>query len=340
MKKKTINIIYLSIGFLFFAGIIIVPKITDIPLINMKTEGYDVWSIGLYKLYAHDDNLKIIPHPQVNNPILSAKDITDRKAKFIADPFIVHEGAYYMFFEVVGEDNGDIGLAKSADGVTWQYEKIVLDEPFFLSYPFVFKWEDKYFMIPESHAAKSVRLYEATNFPYEWRFVKTLLTDKYFVDSTVIRHKDKWWLFASLPTHDTLYLYYAEELEGPWIEHPKSPVRARDPNRARCGGNIIDLNGKLIRIAQDDFPSYGNSVRAFEIVTLDTQEYNEKELKESPLLKASGTGWNQNGMHQLSTCKVNGKEFLACADGVRDNQRYYFYLELPAILGKILRRLL
>lgn len=37
---------------------------------------------------------------------------------------------------------GDIGVAESSDGgATWSYLGIALDEPWHLSYPFVFQWK-------------------------------------------------------------------------------------------------------------------------------------------------------------------------------------------------------
>src|SRR5262245_57834324 len=72
------------------------------------------------------------------NPVLRAKDITDCRAGFIADPFgFLRGGHWYLFFEVFDIDSrrGVIGLASSSDGLHWQYEKIILREPFHLSYP-------------------------------------------------------------------------------------------------------------------------------------------------------------------------------------------------------------
>ena len=61
--------------------------------------------------------------------------------------------------------HGDIGLAVSDDGINWSYKQIVLDEPFHMSYPYVFKWQEDFYMIPESQEANSVRLYRALDFP-------------------------------------------------------------------------------------------------------------------------------------------------------------------------------
>lgn len=326
------------IALLPILGILFIAKMTDIPFIGIKYKESPVWSIGIYKF--SDDGIvkRVSPHPQAKNPVLTAKDITDRKAKFVADPFLVYEDSiYYMFFEVLSDDKGDIGLAMSKDGISWKYQKIVLDEPFHLSYPCAFKWKNDYYMIPESSEDKSVRLYKSENFPYEWRFEKNLLEGEAYTDPTIFYYQDKWWLFVSTVFNDVLYLYYADDVTGPWIEHPESPVVRRNSNIARCGGSIIHLDGKLIRITQDCLPSYGNSVRAFKITELDAQKYTEKELEESPLLTGSGEGWNKDGMHHLSLLPMDKREGIASVDGNRFNEKKYnLYVELPDFLGKFL----
>jgi hypothetical protein len=97
------------------------------------------WSIGIYLGKSHVD---LAPPETISNPVLTAKDITDVPADFVADPFMLHEnGTWYMFFEVMNarDRKGDIGLATSVDGLKWTYQQIVLSESFHLSYPYVFK---------------------------------------------------------------------------------------------------------------------------------------------------------------------------------------------------------
>ncbi len=81
-----------------------------------------------------------------------------------------------MFFEVLNRDcrKGEIGYAASKDGLSWTYQHIVLAEPFHLSYPYVFEWENNYYMIPEANSTESIRLYRATNFPRQWEHVTEL----------------------------------------------------------------------------------------------------------------------------------------------------------------------
>src|SRR5262245_13276304 len=70
------------------------------------------------------------------------------------------------------------------------------------------------------------------------------------------------------PHNDTLRLFYSEDLLGPWVEHPKSPIVSGKPHIARPGGRVIVSGDRVIRYAQDDTPRYGNQVWAFEIVRL------------------------------------------------------------------------
>ena len=148
-----------------------------------------------------------------------------------------------MFFEVMnaGVGRGEIGLATSKNTVDWHYQRIVLREPFHLSYPYTFKWNDAYYMIPESYQANSVRLYKAEEFPSHWTFVKTLVEGEEFVDPTIFHLKDRWWLFTDFarpPLWGVLRLFNADRLEGPWFNICKSPVAEGNPRHRRPAGRV------------------------------------------------------------------------------------------------------
>jgi hypothetical protein len=235
---------------------------------------------------------------------------------------VKENSTWYMFFEVMNArtKQGDIGLAISDDGLNWVYKQIVLDEPFHLAYPYVLKWQNEYYMIPESYEACSVRLYKAVDFPTRWSFVGDLLHGNYN-DSSIFHYDGRWWIFAETnPTgNDTLGLYYADDLMGPWTEHPESPIITGDANIARPGGRVLVLDGQIIRYTQDDYPSYGNQLRAFEITELTTTSYEEKEVSENPILKASRAGWNAEGMHTIDPHQIDEKKWIACVDGLKED---------------------
>ena len=278
-----------------------------------------IWSIGIF---AGNSPLELGPSQPINNPVLTRDSVSDVHAIFVADPFMLQaQGTWHMFFEVMnaGAGRGEIGLATSQNTVDWHYQQIVLREPFHLSYPYTFKWNDAYYMVPESYQANSVRLYKAEEFPSHWTFVKTLLEGDEFVDPTIFHLKDRWWLFTDFARPPfyagVLRLFYADRLEGPWAEHPKSPVVEGNPRIARPAGRVVVVNEKLVRFGQECYPTYGTQVRAFEITELSDTQYEEHEFRATPILEGSGLGWNQSGMHHIDAHPTGDGRWLACVDG-------------------------
>lgn len=276
-----------------------------------------VWSIGIY---LGESPFNFLPAPEIENPVLTFNDVTDVPASFLADPFMLRvDDTWYMYFEVMNRarKQGEIGLATSSNALHWQYQRIVLAEPYHLSYPYVFEWDGDYYMMPETLQPGSVRLYKAEAFPDRWSLVGELLHGQY-ADSSLFRFDDRWWLYTcSTPFHhDTLRLYFADELLGRWREHPRSPVISGDKSRARPGGRVLAARDRVIRYTQDCHPNYGTQVRAFEISTLTTSDYHEEERAESPVLTASGDGWNKSGMHHIDPHRLDTNCWIACVDGL------------------------
>lgn len=277
-----------------------------------------LWSIGIYR---GTSSVELGPPDDASNPVLTCEDILDVPARLIADPFMLRvDRVWYMFFEVLNRrtGKGEIGFATSADATRWTYHRIVLAEPFHLSYPYVFEWMNDYYMIPETGAAECVRLYRASRFPDQWALIGMLLNGMHFVDSSIFRFDGRWWLFAETSpsvTHDTLRLYYANDMMGPWSEHPASPIITGNPHIARPAGRVVVDGGRVIRYAQDCSPSYGTRVRAFEVTTLTTRAYSEHPASEQPVLDASGHGWNGSGMHHLDPHRLGASRWVACVDG-------------------------
>ena len=167
-----------------------------------KDKAYGPWSIGIYE---GNSPFKLSSPANISNPVLTGKNCGD--AEFVADPFMLRKnGKFFMFFERLNRanDQGDIAYAESADGKNWKYKKVVIDEKFHLSYPNVFEWNGNDYMILESHQDLSVRLYKAESFPTEWKYVKNLLSGYSFVDPSIFRYNNKWWMFATTPASNIL----------------------------------------------------------------------------------------------------------------------------------------
>lgn len=272
------------------------------------------WAIGLY-----GGSSPLWLRPLQQKPVLTARQVRDVPATLVADPFLWrHAGGWQLFFEVLNGARGlgEIGLATSSDGRRWRYQQIVLREPFHLSYPYVFSWQGVHYLIPESYQARAVRLYTARAFPYRWEFVAELLSGHPFTDASPVYYRGRWWLFVGTnpPHDDTLRLYSAEALLGPWLEHPASPIVSGNPHLARPAGRIIVDGDQLIRLAQDCHPEYGRLVRAF-AVELSPSDYREQPLGE--LLTPGGRGWRAGGMHHLDAHQLDDGSWLAAVDGWR-----------------------
>ncbi len=276
-----------------------------------------IWSIAIY---TGQSPLELSPADKVKNPVLTARHVRDVDALFVADPFMLCEDdRWYMFFEVYNKKcrRGEIGLATSMDGCKWDYEQIILKEDFHLSYPYVFKWHQHYFMIPETAQDYSIRLYKAVHFPSEWTLDRVLMRGP-FRDSSILYKDDSFWLFTC-PTPDSskLSLYVSKKLAGPWTEHPKSPIVGANLHNARPAGRVLMYENQVIRYAQDCHTIYGSSVRAFQITTMTIDNYTENECAHNPILRGSGSGWNAHKMHNIDVVQLDSKKWVACVDGGR-----------------------
>jgi hypothetical protein len=275
-----------------------------------------MWSIGIY---SGTSPYKLSPVEAVLNPILTARHVTDINGKFVADPFMIRiDNCWYMFFEVMNADNrkGEIAVATSRDGVQWLYRQIVLREPFHLSYPYVFEWDGQVYMVPETRGANAVILYRADSFPDKWSAAATLIRVN-AADPSLFHNPEGWWMFVCPApfAHDVLRLYYSDQLAGPWIEHPMSPIVSGSQRTARPGGRVLTFEDRVVRYTQDCFPVYGTAVRAFDITVLTRSAYFERENPSSPVLGATGTGWNGRGMHHLDAHLMPDGRWIACVDG-------------------------
>ncbi len=204
-----------------------------------------------------------------------------------ADPYVVYKDAkYYVFIEeLLFENNrGRIAVIEIDEVGNTSPVYTVLERPYHLSYPFIFSYQDKYYMLPETSGNRTIEVYEATEFPTAWQPVATLMKDLVAVDTTLYYHEDRWWMFTTIQEEiagslcDDLYLFFSDDpLSDNWQPHPLNPVIS-DARRARPAGGLFEYNGELYRPAQDDTRVYGYGVRINRIIKLSPTEYSEAEV--------------------------------------------------------------
>lgn len=172
-------------------------------------------------------------------PAFSYRSSTQIKA----DPFLFeYNNAIYLFYEEKYKNGkGYIVCTWTSDLKNWSQPVVVLKEPFHLSFPYVFKINDKIYMLPESNESNELRLYECVDFPYKWKLNKIIFDNGKYVDSSIICKGDIYYLFTTHKTENSFYheLYYCNDLlSDKWIKHPQSPI-SNNPKFARNGGSVF-----------------------------------------------------------------------------------------------------
>lgn len=233
----------------------------------------EVWQIWLGSNDGNSiENLKslnVLPNP---------------KGSYLADPFLIEElGETYLFVEQYdySKRKGVISFARLSNGKVSEF-RTALEEDFHLSYPFMFRVGEEWFMLVESSSSKSLRLYKAKEFPGKWELAKKWFEGYEMYDPTIIRKDGLFWLFVNVKPHpgassfDELSLFYSEDLlNGDWIPHPLNPI-VSDVRSSRPAGNLFIKSGKWFRPAQDSAKHYGHQIRIQEIEEWDKEIYKEK----------------------------------------------------------------
>lgn len=237
---------------------------------------------------------------------------------YLADPHIVlHEGHTYVFCEefTYEEDRGRLVVGE----LPWREErpKVVLEEPYHLSYPQVFRHDGAMFCIPESGQARKVCLYRAIAFPERWERVCALVDDFSAIDSTVVQFNGKWWLFctssemAERGFNSHLYIWYADDLYGRWRQHAANPVKI-DVRSSRPAGPLFTHENVLYRPSQDCSRGYGSAICLNRIDKLTETEFKETI---AGVIRPPAGRYDQ-GIHTISQA---GNECIV------DVKRYAFY---------------
>ncbi|MFK5986458.1 MAG: hypothetical protein QM479_13685 [Pseudomonadota bacterium] len=288
---------------------------------------HDKWVIGVSSMNYSD----LIEEGKITTPInwLEAKF-----GEYIADPFIFkYQQDYYLFYELFSYIAGDAKIAVTKivkKNQQWQMQtsQIILDEPFHQSYPFVFEFEDKIYCIPEQSEGNCVKLFQATEFPYQWQLKSVLIEGFPIVDPTIFQHHGLWWLLATKANGEQdshLYAWYADNLEGPWLMHKNNPIKIGF-GETRPAGNPFKIDSGFYRPVQGFKQRYGDSLLIYKINELSIESFNETialdlaPFKEYPY-----------GLHHIS---INSEV------AVFDAKRYANLFEIAIkFIGIIIRKL-
>ena len=201
-----------------------------------------------------------------------------------ADPFPVREGnRAWIFLEelVYSEGKGVIAVIEVDAAGHRSTPQRVIEEPYHLSYPCLFRWLGQWYMVPESSQGHRIQLYRCVRFPDRWEPATLLMNGVKAVDTTIFEHADRWWMLTSTASHaamfDELSAFHAETPLGPWIPFRRNPV-VIDIVGGRCAGLPFEHEGKLYRAVQDGSRRYGYGMELREIVRLTPDDLDERSV--------------------------------------------------------------
>jgi len=229
----------------------------------------------------------------------------DPGMRFYADPFpMTWQGKTFVFVEELDHrvGKGFISAIEFDQTGPTAAAMPVLEESWHLSYPFLMVHDGSLWMIPESMASHEVALYRCVDFPHRWERHATLLSNLQLSDATVTEHNGRYYMFGTLwdgagGYSDTLAIYHADSLLGPWHPHAKNPVLI-DRSSARPAGAFVKRGDRLWRPIQDCSEGYGSGLALAEVVELSPDAFRQTVHRR---LKPSQQ-WPGRKLHTLNRC--------------------------------------
>lgn len=256
---------------------------------------------------------RAMPAHVLSHDVLHQREFTilaDDGARYYADPFpIVREGRTFLFVEELPTATGKGVISVTTIGPDGRAEAIrpALEEPWHLSYPHLIEDEGALWMLPEASSNGRLTIYRCTRFPDRWEPAGVLIEGAVH-DATVFRHNGRYWMTANVSqwqasSWDTLAVWSAPRLLGPWTPHAANPVLV-DVKSARTGGVPFVHEGRLIRPVQDCHGGYGRSLGLAEITRLDDEGYAQRIVGSMRFADADGS----SGPHTLNV--AGGLQFI------------------------------
>ena len=252
------------------------------PLRKLGLGKTTVWGIALRKTSNYDTILKKseskIPFDIINNT----------NEYWFADPLLFSDGyKTWLFVEAFSYERhkGEIGVFEIKDGKAVNFQRVI-ETSTHMSYPFVFEYQNEYYMIPETGAAKEIVLYKAESFPYSWKREKVLLTGEVYRDSTVFKDEEgnlKVLSYKQIGTNRFNVRYYLTtfNLDMNKMELVLQNQEVDKHQKNRPAGPFFKSDGSFYRVSQKCDRAYGESIYVYSTdISTNNQFINDNIVNE------------------------------------------------------------
>lgn len=200
--------------------------------------------------------------------------------QWCADPFVFeNDGVHYIFVEQYNKDKekGCIGYFQFEKGVPVN-KGTIIENTYHMSYPNVFEYNNKFYMVPESSANNTVDIYVAEEFPFCWRKVSSLISGKKYVDSTIYNDGNDFYLITY--SIDNGFEINVFKFDVDRMRLNLISKKSYNTNVARPAGRLFFENGVLMRPAQDCSISYGKEIIIYQVDSINSDgEFIEHEVR-------------------------------------------------------------
>ena len=191
--------------------------------------------------------------------------------------------------------------------------KTILKKNYHLSYPFIFNFKNKFYLVPESYQKLQTSIYESVKFPYEWKKINTIFKGEKICDTTIFFKNKKFWLFVNKSKKDinefnkNLHIYSSRDINfNNLIPHYKNPV-LKSMKNGRNAGPIFFKRKLHFRPSQINKKNqYGYGITISKLTKL-----SKTEFKQAEILKITPKELNNRnicGIHHY--CKIDDKTFI------------------------------
>lgn len=178
-----------------------------------------------------------------------------------ADPIILPwREETYLFMESYDmfTRKGAIAVSRFEKGGQLSKPQVILEEPYHMSFPMVFVWNDNLYMIPETCGNHSLNLYRCQGDITKWTLEASFPTEEKLVDTAVVRVGENQveLITAALHPQDTLRYRWQKyrmirEASGYRLEGDQDFNGREDYGRGyRMAGSLIRENGAVVLPAQ------------------------------------------------------------------------------------------
>lgn len=260
--------------------------------LKYKFFGQDVWRIGIIEapfetVLELDDLSEKVTWVEINS-----------RNDYEADPFVFKiEMNYYIAYEEFDYLQGNAKLnCIDLFGNKYDFFENINNIKGHKSFPCIYNDGGNIYCLPEEGDRGGLFLYKYNSSHGRFEYIAQLLGGGKYIDSCVTNINSMYYIFTSTITEPFKQkLFVANEITGPYVEHPASPITI-DKSHGRNGGCVTFAENKIFRIAQNCSETYGGSISIFTIDEINSLKYRESLVREiTPI-----TPYNL-GIHTISS---------------------------------------